>query len=328
MKKNLSVLLIIAPLLVVSCTILPSSGTITHERAWRIGFLPMVSNASFFVAFEERYFTSGQSNEGGVFELVKFETSEQALEALVADRIDVLAPVDLQAALTLEANNPGQFKIVELAVASEQTRVHRIEVKPNSSIKGLPDLRGKTLGIVEGTPMRLLSDLIFARYLDVKTELQTVQVSMSLQGQALEHGNVDAIFCLEPSCTMLELQHVGRPISVNPLWEFIQRPFPTDCSLISTRLAKNNPKVLNTITSALQRSYQFQRTNPDVTAVHISKYVSIDIDVALQMGKYDYWDVASADRNSVQRLADLYSEKGVLPKRISTFSLYATQSIK
>jgi NitT/TauT family transport system substrate-binding protein len=284
----------------------------------RVAYLPIASDASFFVALDRGYF----AQQGLKVDPVKFETSNQALEALVAGRIDATAPVALEAALTLEANSPQQFEIIEMTAATAQTKVHRIEVKPSSSIKTLAELRGKKLGTFPGSQMVVFLKLILGRYFDAEKELQIIQLTPSLQPQALETGQVDAVFCLEPTCTQLEAQGLGRSITVNPLYEFIQKPFPTAAAVVSKQFAKNRPEAVDKIVAALQLAHEYLRTNPSEASLTIPKYAPIDVDLAPRISIYDYWEVSAVDRESVQRLADLYAEKGILQKRISTDSLY------
>jgi NitT/TauT family transport system substrate-binding protein len=293
------------------------------ERPIRIAYLPISSDASFFVAFERGFF----SNQGLNTEPVKFETSNQVLEALVAGRIDAAAPVALEAALTLEANTPDQFQIVEMTAATAQTKVHRIEVRPDSPIRVLGDLRGKKIGTFPGSQMLIFLKLILGRYFDVNKELQIVQLSPPLQPQALDSGQVDALFCLEPTCTQLESSGLARAISVNPLYEFIQQPFPTAASIVSSRLAKERPDVIDKLVRALNMAHDYLKTNPNEAALTVSKYAPIDPALAPRISFYDYWSIEAIDRNAVQRLADLYADKGILTKKISTASLYATPKL-
>ncbi len=288
----------------------------------RYGYLPIASDASFFVAVERGFFTS----QGLQVEPIKFETSNQALEALVAGRVDAVAPVALEAALALEANTPGQFKTVEMTAATAKTRVHRIEVKPDSQIKTLADLRGKKVGTFPGSQMVVFLKLILGRYFDAEKELEIIQLRPPLQPQALETGQVDAIFCLEPTCTLLEAHGLGRAISVNPLYEYILQPFPTAVGVVSTHLAKEKPDAVDKITAALRASHEYIRTNPDEAALAVPKYAPIEANLAPRISVYDYWDTGAIDRNSVQRLADLYADKGILTKRVSTTDLYVSQN--
>lgn len=284
----------------------------------RMGYLPITSDASFFVAVEKGLFKA----RGLQVEPIKFETSNQALEALIAGRIDATAIVALEAALALEANTPDQFRIIEMTAATADTKVHRIVVKTDSPIKTLADLRGKKVGTFPGSQMVVFLKLILGRYFDAEREVEIVQLKPPLQPQALESGQVDALFCLEPTGTLLESKGLARTISVNPLYEFIQKPFPTAVSVVSARMATEKPKVVGRIIAGLTAAHQFLKAHPEEAALTFLKYAPVDSNIVAKVALYDNWGPDTMDRDSVQTLADLYAEKGVLPKRVATAGLY------
>jgi NitT/TauT family transport system substrate-binding protein len=288
----------------------------------QFGYLPIASDASFFVAVEKGFF----KEQGLQIEPIRFETSNQALEALVAGRIDATAVVALEAALALEANTPGQFRITEMTAATADTKVHRIMVKTDSPVRTLADLRGKKVGTFPGSQMVVFIKLILGRYFDAEREVEIIQLKPQLQPQALESGQVDALFCLEPTGTLLESRGLGRAIAVNPLYEFIQKPFPTAVGVVSTRLAHERPKVATKLIAALAAAHQYLRAHPQDASLTLSKYMPIESEVVTQVSLYDYWGLNSIDRDAVQKLADFYVEKGIVTKRVSTSTLYLNPS--
>jgi len=285
----------------------------------KFGYLPIASDASFFVAVEEGFFTK----QGLQVEPIKFETSNQILEALITGRIDATAIVALEAALALEANTPGQFRIIEMTAATEDTKVHRIMVKPDSPIQTLADLKGKKVGTFPGSQMVVFLKLILGRYFDAESELDIIQLKPPLQPQALEAGQVDALFCLEPTGTQLEVRGLGRAISINPLYEFILKPFPTAVGVVSASLATEKPDIVSKIVAALSLAHNYLRNQPEKASLALVKYTPIEADLAPRVGLYNYWDLNSIDRDAVQKLADLYVEKGIIPKRVTVAPLYA-----
>lgn len=197
-------------------------------------------------------------------------------------------------------------------------------VKPDSPIKTLADLRNKRIGTFPGTQMVVFLKLILGRFFDANKEVQIIELKPQLQPQALETGQVDAVFCLEPTGTLLEARGIGRSVSINPLYEYIQQPFPTAVGIVSTRLAREQPMVVSKIQAALRSAHEYIKTNQSEAALTVPKYAPIDKDLAPRISLYDYWSIDAIDRSAVQRLADLYSDNGVLTKRINTTALYAT----
>ena len=295
----------------------PEDGPKIVERV-RIGYLPITSDASFFVAVEKGFFKA----QGLLVEPIKFQGSNQTLEALVAGRIDATAIVALEAALALEANTPDQFRIVEMTAATAETKVHRIVVKTDSPIKTLADLKGKRVGTFPGSQMVAFLKLILGRYLDADREVEIIQLKPPLQPQALESGQVDALFCLEPTGTLLESKGLARAISINPLYEFIQKPFPTAVSVVSAPMASKKPEVVKRIIAGFTAAHEYIKAHPQEAAMTFPKYTPVGPEIAGKVSLYDNWAPGAIDRDAVQRLADLYAEKGILAKRVSTVTLY------
>lgn len=284
----------------------------------RMGYLPITSDASFFVAVEKGLFKA----QGLQVEPIKFATSNQALEAVIAGRIDATAIVAFETALALEANTPNQFRIIEMTAATADTKVHRIVVKVDSHIKTLADLKGKKIGTFPGSQMMVFLKLILGRFFDAEREVEIVQLKPPLQPQALESGQVDALFCLEPTGTLLESKGLARAISVNPLYEFIQKPFPTAVSVVSMSMANEKPKVVDRIIAGLTAAHEYLKAHPQDAALTFLKYVPIDSNLVTNVSLYDNWGLIAIDRDAVQKLADLYAEKGIVDKRVSTSTLY------
>jgi ABC-type nitrate/sulfonate/bicarbonate transport system substrate-binding protein len=282
--------------------------------------LPIAPDASFFVAVEEGYFRT----HGLSIEPVRLQSSNQALEALAAGRVDALAPVALEAALALEVTSPGEFRIVEMTAATAETRVHRILVRTDSTVQSLADLRGKNFGTFPGSQMTVFLKLILGRYFDAEQDLTITQLRPNLQPQALLTGQVDALFCLEPTCSQLEQAGDARAISVNPLYKFILQPFPTAVGIVSARFAQQSPETVRDIQAALVEAHALVRTAPERARSTLPIYTPIAADVAPHVGLYDYWDVAQVDQTAVRALVQLYVEHGIIGHTVDVAPLLFT----
>jgi len=201
-------------------------------------------------------------------------------------------------------------------------------VKVDSPIRELRELRGKTVGTFPGSQMMVFLKLILGQYFDADEELEVVQLKSALQPQALEAGQIDALFCLEPTGTLLEEREIARAISVNPLYEYIQQPFPTAVGVVSTRLIAENPAITSKIHRALQLAHEYIRTNPHDASLSLPIYTPIERDMAPLISLYDYWDLAELDIDAVDRLISLYVESDILTKHIQIMDLLADNTIK
>lgn len=284
----------------------------------RFGYLSIAPTISFFVAVEKGFF----KEQGLQIEPIKFETSNQILEAIVAGRLDASALIAFETALALEANTPGQFRITEMTAAQADTKVHRIMVKKDSPIKTLADLKGKKIGIFPGGQFAVYAKMIFGRYFDAERELEIIPLKLALQPQALETNQVDALYCLEPMGTMLDARGLARAISINPLYEYIQKPFPAAMGVVAASLEKEKPKTVAKIVAALTAAHTYMKEHPREAMLTIPKYVPIEAELATKIAFNQYWISDSIDRAAVQKLADFYADKGIIAKRIATSTLY------
>lgn len=284
----------------------------------RLGYLPIASDASFFVALENGYFR----DEGIDVELVEFQSSNQTLEALLSGRIDATAIVALQAALSLEANSPGEFKIIEMTAADSGTTVHQIVAADDSDIRSLRDLSGTTIGTFPGSQMTVFLRLVLDGFVSPDS-VRILELRPSIQPQAISTGRVSALFCLEPVCTVVQKNSFASPIEVNPLYKFIQQPFPTAVSLVSSDLYEERPEVVGGLQRALARSHEFIRLHTDSARSILPKYVAVERSVADSIGLYDYWTVDEINREAVSRLTDIYVQHNILPQSVDTNDLYS-----
>jgi len=284
----------------------------------RVGYLPIASDLSFFVALQERTFDTALVR----VEPVRFETSNQAIEALIAGRIDATAVVALEATLAAELAAPGVLRFTEITVADSATSVHRIVALPGSGITGLGGLRGKVVGTFPGSQMTTFLRMIVERTFD-PAEMTIIQLRPPLQAQALASGQVAALFCLEPVCTQVAHQFGALTVVDNPLVQFIQRPFPTAVGLVRLDFQRSQGDVVDAFIRGLEEAHRLIRTGGDRIRLAVVPFAPVDTAVALAMGLYDYGFADTVMLGPVQRLTDLYSQEGILsgPVNVSPLML-------
>lgn len=317
MKRTLTV--VIALMVVVVAVLVgtrafrkPIEGDILKIR---VGYLSLASSLPFFVAKENGYFR----DEGITVEAFNLHSSNEAADALLANRVDATSVAALSVWMAIEQQQPDTLKTFLMTYTSDKTTVHRILVKPGSSIKTLGDLKGTTLGTFPGLQMKVFTKLILGKYFDT-TDLEIVPLSPPLQKDALASGRIDALFCLEPVGTIAEDAGIGVPIAVNPLYEYILKPFPTAASVVSTKFLKEQPEAARRYVKAIYRVMNYIAEHSNEVRKLLSKYTSLT--VSQKVGIYDFWTSKTMDRTAVQKLADLYVEHGILKGKLDTKRLY------
>ncbi len=279
----------------------------------RVGYLSLASSLPFFVAEDKGYF----KDEGVQVESFKLASSNEVADALLADRIDATSIAALSVWMAIEQRAPGTLKIFLMTYASEKTTVHRILVKRDSNIRALSGLKGKTIGTFPGLQMKVFTQLILQQYFNTD-DLHIVPLSPPLQKDALLSGRIDALFCLEPVGTISEEAGVGEPIAINPLYEYILKPFPTAASAVSAKFATEQSEPLGRYVKAIYRAVDYISNNTEEARKLLPKYTSIQDNICQKVGIYDFWMVENMDSVAVQQLADLYTQHGILNSKLNT----------
>lgn len=312
-KIVLLVCVIIAVVLLSSILLIFAIRSLGNEQTIiKIGYLSVAPDLSFFVALDQHYF----EKQGLKVEPIKFESSNQVIDALVANQIDGTSIIALEALLSVEDKYPNEFKIFEMAAAEENTAVHKIVVKKESPISSLSDLEGKTIGTNPGSQMTVFLKLFLKKYVDT-SKINIVQLAPSLQVPALASGQVDALFALEPVGTISEVKGVAKVISVNPLYKELLKPFPTSASVFSNEFISKNSKTAKKYILAIEDAHRFIETNEIGAKKSLSSYANIDANITDKVGIYSYWNRNEIDINAVNKLIELYANNGILKKQVS-----------
>lgn len=322
MKKRTTITLVVAFIVLIAIvfTALDKTSPSTQPKI-RIGYLSLASSLPLFVAQDNGYF----DEEGIEVETFKLASSNEAADALLAGRIDATSIAALSVWMAIEQRSPGTLKIFLMTYASEKTTVHRILVKRDSNIKALSDLKGKTIGTFPGLQMKVFTQLILQQHFDTD-DLEIIPLSPPLQKDALLSGRIDALFCLEPVGTISEEAGVGEPIAINPLYEYILKPFPTAASAVSAKFATEQSEALGRYVKAIYRAVDYISNNTEEARKLLPKYTSIQENICQKVGIYDFWTVETIDRDAVQKLAELYTQHGILKSKLNANSIYLNTS--
>ncbi|MFH1722098.1 MAG: ABC transporter substrate-binding protein [Candidatus Altiarchaeota archaeon] len=299
----------------------PNIGTITGKAVApltvvRIGYLPIASDLSFFVAKENGQF----QKHGLIVEPIKLQSSNQAIDALIAGRVDGTSIVALEALLALEEKYPGEYVIYEVTAAEKDTEVHKIIVKKDSDIKTLKDLKGKTIGTFPGSQMKVFTKLVLGNYIDTST-ITIFQMAPALQTQALASGQVNALFTLEPVGTIAEKKGIARVIAVNPLYNELLKPFPTAASVFSKEYANENPGAVASYVKAIEEAHDIIEKDKVQAKKEMEKYTSVGPEISSEIGTYKYWGVEEIDVDAIEKLIQLYVDNGLMKGPLDVESL-------
>ncbi|MBL7075657.1 ABC transporter substrate-binding protein [candidate division KSB1 bacterium] len=289
----------------------------------KIGYQKTEIYQHFFTAVERGFFKA----EGVEVEPVEFASANLMAEALIAGRIDGTATSAFPVIFSVEQNNPGQFKIYIVNVITETAFPDYILVKKDSKMNSLSELKGKKIGTYPGSTILTYTKIILKHFMNPDEDITIVQLKPVLQLQALETGQVDAIFALEPIASVGIVRGIARVLEEAPVAKYVMESLPGSGSTFSSRFLKNYPKAAEKVKRAMYRALDFLNDPKNIEEARsiLGEWTEIDPEVIERLRPLKYWKLEDIDRGAVQKLADLLFEWGALEKKIDTSNLYYGQ---
>jgi NitT/TauT family transport system substrate-binding protein len=183
-------------------------------------------------------------------------------------------------------------------------------VKADSPVKTAADLAGKK--VAANTLKNIVDTSVRASVRkaggDAKS-VQFVELAFPQQPAALQSGQVDAVFVVEPFQQQV-LSQGGRKIASSYV---DAAPNLTVASYFASKqLIGENPDLVRRFTEAMKESLAYADAHPDEARQIIGTYTQITADVIAKV-TLPKWP-AEINRDSVQKLADLAKEDGLLEK--------------
>jgi len=296
--------------IVVSCeksgTQSPGAGSVSDSairQTLSIGVLPVVPSLPYYVAKDSGCF----ENAGLTINERSYESTSSMITDLLTGRVDALPMVAAYEFVEAVATSGKDLRSALIALAEQDSTVHRLEVSPGSSIRTLADLSGKKLGLLPGPAMQAHAKVLLEKY---AKDVTLVPVPPALQGSALMSGQVDAVLSLEPSGTLIEARG-GRVLQMNPLYEGVQKPFP---AALSAYLAGPDSKPgIARFNVCLIQAADAMTTRPELAQKALVTYMNVPAGLAPKVGLYRYRHGSDFDSDVVKKIAALYRRVGAIP---------------
>ncbi len=286
----------------------------------KIGYQKTQIYQHFFTAIEKGFFKA----EGVEVEPVEFASANLMAEALIAGRIDGTATSAFPVIFSIEQNNPNQFKIYIVNIITETAFPDYILVKKDSKINSLSELKGKKIGTYPGSTILTYTKIILKHFMDPDDDITIVQLKPALQLQALETGQVDAIFVLEPISSVGIVRGIARVLEEAPLAKYVMKSLPGSGSTFSPKFLQNHHKAAERVKNAMYRALDFLSDSKNTQEVRkiLMKWTEMEQEVIERLRPLKYWKLEDIDKEAVQNLADLLFEWSALEKEVNTSNLY------
>lgn len=317
MKKILALLMLVA-LAVAGCSSSTPSkkdepaktGANADKRVVRLAIQPSAAFVPLVIAREKGWIDESMKKMGVTVKWTDFESGPPMNESFAAGQQDIGVIGDVPSVAAIAAGQKNVF-----IAAADGGPSYAMLVADDSGIKSVADLKGKKIGLTIGSTAQNLAGKLLAKAgLDIKKDVQVINISTGDAQTVLLNKNVDAVVIWEPNVSRLDatdkihiLTHggdIGFP-GVNVV--FARQEF-----------VKANPDIVKAYLKEYWRATKEYEKNPKEYAELLSKYFKLDPGlVAKAASKYAY--VLKFDKAEVDGLQDTVSfliQTGSIKKEI------------
>lgn len=278
------------------------------EGKVRIAYLQILVCSPFFVAQENGYF----KQEGIEIEPQVFVSSNQIVEALLADKTDAAMSLAQSVAATIEARQPGQLKVFMANAQNDKEYLSSLVVRTDSKISSVEQLKGKKIGCFPGQTAVVYLKMTLEKYgLSPEKDVQIVELEPTVHLQALESGSVDALLSYEPTTTIAIQRNIGRVLLAGAFEKSVINPWVGGVFVFSSKFVREHPELAKKVIAALEKAVDYINANPTEYKKILPKYTPISEDIALRTTNIPYWKLHEIDRQQIQKQTDMLFDKGI-----------------
>jgi NitT/TauT family transport system substrate-binding protein len=264
----------------------------------QLGLLPLADIAPVHIAIDQGLF----EDEGLTVEVQIVQGGAAAIPALVSGDLHITFGNYVSFFL---ASSEG----VDLRIIAEQNRAtpgfSSIMTLPDSGIAAPGDLVGKRLAV--NTLSNVAEITSRAQIKDAGADpnaVEYVEIPFPEMIAALERGDVDAIFAVEPFATLAKQQLEAVEV-VNPYGGRLEG-FPVAGFQSTTEFAEQNPNTIAAFQRAMVAASQLAADDPDAVVSILPTYAQLDAALAAEISQPLY--VSEIDTTELQRVVDLMVE--------------------
>ncbi len=300
------------------------------------GYIAVAPNLPLFVAADPNATPEGswfqakglKDSEGkDIVELVRFDTTNLLMEALLAGRVDVISSSGGDVVFNAEIGAPGSLKVFMITAATASIPVDTLLVRPDSPIASLADLEGKTVGTFAGATFVSYLKVALRQFLDPERDITIQQLIPTLQLQALASGSVDALYTLEPFGTLAVQQGIGTVLARGLINEYIVDPFAGGFYCVSEAFRTDYPDATRRLREALEAAVAdinaSERTTEKAKRLLLVAHTPVNEQVAMASNLGVFWTLDAVYQNEVaiQEVADFYAQQGVIQESLDVSSI-------
>jgi len=285
----------------------------------KIGYKPNANYVVLFVALEKGYF----EDEGLKVETLKFDSTNTIMDAFAAGHLDATPTGNVVVSYSLENTKSGLFKLFSPDFYTDERHSENLIVRKGSRIRSINDLEGKTIGANKG----IFARTMISKFLEKQgvIDFKIIEIDDSLQLQALETGQIDALVSLEPNPTIAVEKGIAEYLVNGSVYAKTFGFYPsTSCGAISTKFLREHPAEAKKFLRAMKMSIEFITKNFEESKQILPKYIPIEKNIAEKttFPEFQYVDSMSKEqKEAIQKTADFLFEEGIIKKKVDTSRL-------
>lgn len=285
-----------------------ASDTEGQLRTVDVGVIPIVDVAPIHLGLEKGFF----EEEGLDLQLQALRGGEATVPAVISGSVDIGFSNLTSLLIARDKGLPLQL----VAAGNASTGVQGedfggIIVAQDSPIQSVKDLEGKTVSV---NSLQNIADTTLGASMKKaggdSDLIEYVEVGFPDVPAAISNGQVDASWVVEPFLTIAKNQ--GARVLTSNLVDTAP-DLMMSAYFTSDSLAESDPELIDSFTAAMKKSLEYADSHPDEARAAVLTYTEIDPEVAQQL-TLPRWP-AEIDANSVQVLADLALETGLIAKK-------------
>lgn len=295
-----------------------TSGTPSEKTGIRIGWqIPWATQGQLTQTLKH---TDLLEKNGLTGEFKGFSYGGPLNEAAVAGEVDVIFTADQPAAALLAKSD--KWKIIGRLMYNRTS----LYVPPNSPIKEVKDLKGKTVAMPFGAAAeRMAYQAEKAADLDIKNDVKNINLGIYEQSDlvkdvnATKWGEIDALAGFDPTPAIFEEKGLTRNLAVGKIVSVI---------VMNTDYIEKNPEAPVNFLKAFKGAYTYYGKNTeeantwfteeaglDITSGTLALAASIEPNIADKEAK-QYLDFKDEDYTIMQEAADFLFDQKILKKPV------------
>lgn len=283
MKMNLkfrTFAILISILLLTSCNQNPKSTTKdqTEVENVKVGYLPMVSSLTHFVAVEKGFY----KEQGLNVEAAEIKTSNLIAQELAAGHINIGVELALTPLLKQNEISKNSIRIFSTSNITTENGFDAILVKSDSKINSLDKLSGKKIGGFPGSTAKVSLLNLFSKLYPKLSPPIFIELAPNLHIQSLENNEIDALFAYEPVLSTGIVKFEFRKIFPS-VYGSQFTPNPIGVAGVNASWYNSNIENATKYFIAIDKAIDFINSNPDESRIILAKATNIEIDIAKNM---------------------------------------------